>query len=96
MTTKFLDNKLCTFKMLLSWRFPRKTAFLDHFPLCRQGPPRGGGGKKGKKGRSVILRFPCFLVSGGLKVRSCREKQHEKCHCHTPSCVPQIIVKTRI
>ena len=25
MTTKFLDNKICTFKILLSWRFPRKT-----------------------------------------------------------------------
>ena len=24
MTTKFLDNKICTFKILLSWRFPRK------------------------------------------------------------------------
>ena len=26
MTTKF-DNKISTFKILLSWRFPRKTAF---------------------------------------------------------------------
>ena len=33
MTTKFLDNKICTFKILLSWRFPRKTAFLDNSPL---------------------------------------------------------------
>ena len=33
MTTKFLDNKICTFKILLSWHFPRKTAFLDNFPL---------------------------------------------------------------
>ena len=24
MTTNFLDNKICTFKILLSWRFPRK------------------------------------------------------------------------
>ena len=24
MTAKFLDNKLCTFKILLSWRFPRE------------------------------------------------------------------------
>ena len=31
MTTKFLDNKICTFKILLSWRFPRKPAFLDDF-----------------------------------------------------------------
>ena len=27
MTTKFLDNKIFTFEILLSWRFPRKTAF---------------------------------------------------------------------
>ena len=39
MTTKCLDNKICTFKMLLSWRFPRKAAFLDDFPLCPRGPP---------------------------------------------------------
>ena len=38
-TTKFLDNKIFTFKILLSWRFPRKTAFLDDFPLCPLGPP---------------------------------------------------------
>ena len=38
MTTEFLDNKICIFKILLSWRFPRKTAFLDDFPLCPQGP----------------------------------------------------------
>ena len=39
MTTKFLDNTICTFKILLSWRFPRKQALLDDFPLCPQGPP---------------------------------------------------------
>ena len=39
MTTKFLDNKICTFKILLSWRFPRKTAFWDDFPVCPQGAP---------------------------------------------------------
>ena len=41
MTTNFLDNKICTLKILLSWRFPRKkkTALLDDFPLCHQGPP---------------------------------------------------------
>ena len=37
-TTKFLDNRICTLKIWLSWRFPRKTAFLDDFPLCPQGP----------------------------------------------------------
>ena len=39
MTTKFLDNKICTFKILLSWRFPRKNSVLDDFPLCPQGLP---------------------------------------------------------
>ena len=39
MTTKFLDNKICTFKILLSWRFPRKQAFWDNFPPCPQAPP---------------------------------------------------------
>ena len=38
MTTELLDNKICTFKIVLSWRFPRKQAFLDDFPLCPQGP----------------------------------------------------------
>ena len=34
LTTEFLDNKVCTFKVLLSWRFRRnkqKSAFLDDF-----------------------------------------------------------------
>ena len=39
MTTKFLDNKICTFKILLSWRVPRKTAFLDNLLVCPQGTP---------------------------------------------------------
>ena len=39
MTTKWFDNKNCTFKILLSWRFPRKAAFWDDFPLCPYGPP---------------------------------------------------------
>ena len=39
MTTKFPDNKICTFKIVLSWRFQRKTTFLDNFLLCPQCPP---------------------------------------------------------
>ena len=31
MTTKCLDNKIFTFKILLSWRFPRKEAFWTIF-----------------------------------------------------------------
>ena len=38
-TTKFLDNKICTFKILLSWRFPRKNSVLDDFTLCPKSPP---------------------------------------------------------
>ena len=36
-----LDSRICTFKILLSWCFPqkKKTALLDDFPLCPQGPP---------------------------------------------------------
>ena len=33
MTTISLDNKICAFEMLSSRRFPRKTAFLNNFPL---------------------------------------------------------------
>ena len=39
MTTKCLDNKICTFKILLSWRFPRKTAVWTIFLSVPQGPP---------------------------------------------------------
>ena len=40
MTTKCLDNKICTFKILLSWRFPRKTAVWTIFLSVPQGPPQ--------------------------------------------------------
>ena len=39
MTTKVLDNHICTFKISLSRSFPRKTAFWDDFPLWPQAPP---------------------------------------------------------
>ena len=42
MTTKFIDDTICTFEIVLLWRFPRrkkKNSVLDDFPLCRQGPP---------------------------------------------------------
>ena len=40
MTTKFLDNKIFTFKILLSWRFPRKIAFWTIFlPAPLPTPP---------------------------------------------------------
>ena len=40
MTTKFLDNKICTFNALLPWRFPRKTAISDDFLSAPKHPPR--------------------------------------------------------
>ena len=39
MTTEFLDNKNCNFKILLSWRFPRKTAFWTIFRSAPRTPP---------------------------------------------------------
>ena len=39
MTTKFLDNKICKFKILLSWRFPRKKAFWTIFLSAPKPPP---------------------------------------------------------
>ena len=47
-------------------------------------------------GGVVILRFPLFFaVFGGPKTPRCWEAQHEKCHCDTPFCVPQMLVKTQ-
>ena len=37
--TKFLDNKICTFKILLSWRFPRKQRFGRFSSLPPMPPP---------------------------------------------------------
>ena len=39
MTTKFLDNKICTLKILLSWRFPTKTSIFGQFPSLPPRPP---------------------------------------------------------
>ena len=39
MTTKFLDDKICTFKFLLSWRFPQKWRFGTIFPSAPTPPP---------------------------------------------------------
>ena len=38
-TTKCLDNKICTFKSLLSWRFPRKQRFWTIFLSAPKPPP---------------------------------------------------------
>ena len=39
MTTKLLDNQICTFKILLSWRFQRKIAFWTILLSATKGPP---------------------------------------------------------
>ena len=38
MTTKFLDNKIFNFKILLSWRSQRKTAFWTIFLSAPKAP----------------------------------------------------------
>ena len=40
MTTKSIDNKMCTFNILLSWRFPSKTTLFGRFSsLCTPNDP---------------------------------------------------------
>ena len=39
MTTKFLDNKICTFKILLSWRFHEQQRFGRFSSLPQSTPP---------------------------------------------------------
>ena len=39
MTKKSFDNKICPFKIILSWLFPRKTAFLDDLSSLHSFPP---------------------------------------------------------
>ena len=39
MTTRCFDNKIWIFKILLSWRFLRKTALLDALPPKAAPPP---------------------------------------------------------
>ena len=58
MTTKFLDNKMFAFKILLSWRFPRKQAFWDDFPLRPPRPPL----LKSKKNIFIVVSPSLTLV----------------------------------
>ena len=39
MTTKCLDHKICTFIVLLSWRFQQNPAFWDNAPLYPHAQP---------------------------------------------------------
>ena len=55
-------------------------------------PPLWGG----KTGSICHFPFPLVLQCFGVpRIPRCWEKQHEKCHCHTPFCVPQMLVKIR-
>ena len=71
MTSKFLDNKLCTFKIFLcrhSWRFPRqKKSVLDDLPL----PPRPPPPQKAKSisilpGKAAFSRTKAMNKRGAL------------------------------
>ena len=64
MTTKFLDNKICTFKILLSWRFPGKTAFWTSFLSAPKAPPPP------QKNKNFIF----IVVSPSLKRSWCRTR----------------------
>ena len=84
--TRRVVEKLCTKKVCVDFLAP-KFVYDPILPIyC------GGGGKR------VDLSFcffPGFVVFGGPKIPRCWEKQHEECRCHTLSCVPQVLVKTR-
>ena len=75
MTTKFLDNKICSFKILLSWRSPRKTAFLDDFSSL---PPNPHPLKKGNFYFYCRLAFSEWRTHGRSRIGS------HNCHITSP------------
>ena len=74
MTTKILDNQICTFKILLSWRFSqKKTAFWMIVLSAPRAPPSN----------SEKVYFYCRLAVSDSKQRmrpaeGVTEKQHKK------------------
>ena len=64
MTTKFLNNKICTFIILLSWHFPRKQALLDDSPLCPKAPPL-------KSENFIFIVVSPSLQHATSEIRSC-------------------------
>ena len=66
MTTKFLDNNICTFKILLSCRFPWKTAFWDTSPLYPRPTPL-------KSAKCIFI-----VVSQSLKINQGIQKKQGK------------------
>ena len=94
MTTNFLDNKICHFKILLSWRFPqRKTAFWTIFLSAPKASPPSKAENfifivvslSLKLGRALLTRsgmshFYASTVAGAaLPERQCTGK-----HMHDP------------
>ena len=57
--------------------------------LPKSSRSEGSTGGEAKQGQFVILHFPLFAVFGGPKIARRWAKQHEKCHCHAPVCVPK-------
>ena len=57
---------------------------------------RRGGVWEGKQG-SICHFCVCLVLQyfGFQHIQMLGKKHHEKCHCHTPFRVPQILVKTR-
>ena len=74
MTTQFLDNeiKICTFKIKLSWRFPRKTAFWKIFLSAPKAP---------LKTRKCY--FYCRLAVSEVHREAPQIKKHTNTHTHT-------------
>ena len=59
---------------------------------------RQGGYTEGGVQAGSICHFAFALVLqclGVSRYRDAGQEQHEKCHCHTPCCVPQMPVKNR-
>ena len=74
MTTKFHDNKTCTFKILLSWRFPTKKK-KQRFGRFSSLPPRPPS-----KGENFIL----IVVSPSLNFnRALGAQKASSKHCQT-------------
>ena len=66
MTTKFLDNQIFTFNLLVfRGASHEKLKFLDAFPLCRQGPPL----KKRKK--LFLLSSRCLCEDQRFPAKIC-------------------------
>ena len=72
-TKEFLDNKICTFKISLSWRFPRKNSVFGRFSSL---PPRPPSPQKARK------HFYCRLAVSDICMESlgtCSQKLTNFC-----------------